>query len=259
MPVLSLPEPPGWPAGRRRGYRVLLVAMVVFSPGIVYGVWAFARGHVLTAIAAFGFIALPVIMLGYLLLVLAGRTSLRASSSAAGTTLRPDRLLAGALGLGLACFIPAGVAFLVFVPTGQIIVPLTPGWRIGTLIAMGFAVAIAVRLVIVWWQKRGIGMGSVQLTTTGVEVTTAVSAESTHWSDVIDVSDETEAKKTRTVIVLHRKDGTEQVLDGADFYVPKGIGLYWMVHHYWRHPEDRAELTDGRALERLRAERFDVS
>ncbi len=259
MPVLNLPEPPGWPAGRRRVYSVLLVAIVFFSPGVVYGVWAFVRGHYLTSVAAFGFVAFPLIMIGFLLLVLAGRTSLRASSFAAGTTLRPDRLLAGALGLGLACFILAGTAFLVFVPTGQIVVPLTPGWRIGTLIAMGSAVALAVRLAIVWWQKRRIGSGSVQLTPTGVKVTTAVSAESTSWDDVVNVSDETEAKKTRTAIVLHRRDGTEQVLDGTDFYVPKGIGLYWMVHHYWRHPEDRAELTDGRALERLRDERFDVS
>jgi len=59
--------------------------------------------------------------------------------------------------------------------------------------------------------------------------------------------------------VLCRADGSELVLDGADFYVPKGVGLYWMVYHYWRHPEDRAELADGRALDRLRDERFDVS
>jgi hypothetical protein len=29
-----------------------------------------------------------------------------------------------------------------------------------------------------------------------------------------------------------------------------------MVRHYWRHPDDRSELTDGRALERLRDEPF---
>jgi hypothetical protein len=163
------------------------------------------------------------------------------------------------MGIGLACFIPAGIAFLVFAPTGQIVVPLSRGWRIFTLIGVGFAVAIAVRGVITLWRKRSIGMGSVQLTPTGIAVTTAVSAESTAWDDVVDLSDEAAPKKTRTAIVLRRKDGTEQVLDGADFYVPKGVGLYWMVHHYWRHPEDRAELTDDRALTRLRDQRFDTS
>ena len=30
-----------------------------------------------------------------------------------------------------------------------------------------------------------------------------------------------------------------------------------MIQPYWKHPENRAELTDGRALERLRKEQFD--
>lgn len=259
MPVLSLPEPDGWPAGRRRVYLTVLMALVLFSPGVVYGAWAFMRGYVLTGITAFGFIAFPLIMLGYLIIVLTGRTSLRASSSTTGTDLKPDRFLAGALGLGLSCLIPSCVAFLLFVPSGLIVLPLSPGWRIGTLIAMGFAAAVGVRTMFTWWQKRSVGSGSVRLTPAGIVVTTAVSIESTLWDDVIQVSDETETKKTRNAIVLNRKDGTEQILDGTDFYVPKGIGLYWMVHHYWRHPEDRPELIDGRALERLRDQRFDVS
>ena len=41
-------------------------------------------------------------------------------------------------------------------------------------------------------------------------------------------------------------------------YAPNGAALYWMVRHYWKHPEDRAELTDGRALERLRTEQFEA-
>lgn len=30
-----------------------------------------------------------------------------------------------------------------------------------------------------------------------------------------------------------------------------------MARHYWRHPEDRNELTDGRALDRLRNDQFE--
>ena len=48
------------------------------------------------------------------------------------------------------------------------------------------------------------------------------------------------------------------MIDGADFYVPNGVGLYWAVRHYWRHPEDRVELGDGRALQRLSEGRLDV-
>ena len=259
MPVLGLPEPPNWPAGRRRAWLLMVAAVVLFAPIVGYAVWALLRGHYLTAVTAVGIVAWPLIMVGYLLLVLAGRTSVRATCAAAGTTLRPGGALAAAMGLGLACFLPAGIAYLVFVPSGQILVPLTQGWRFLSLIAMGLAVGLAIWTVFVFWRRRAIGTGVVRLTPTGVDVTTAVSTESAVWDDVVDVKDGTEGKKTRTAIVLCRVDGSELVLDGADFYVPKGVGLYWMVHHYWRHPEDRAELADGRGLDRLRDERFDVA
>jgi hypothetical protein len=55
------------------------------------------------------------------------------------------------------------------------------------------------------------------------------------------------------------RDGTEKTIDGAYLYVPNGAGLYWMVRHYWRHPEDRVELIDHRALERLRDGQFDLT
>jgi UDP-N-acetyl-D-mannosaminuronic acid transferase (WecB/TagA/CpsF family) len=76
----------------------------------------------------------------------------------------------------------------------------------------------------------------------------------------VAVDDHSETnKKTRKAIVLRIEDGTEKTIDGADFYVPNGIGLYWMVRHYWRHPDDRVELTDDRALRRLEEGRFDTT
>jgi len=237
----------------------MVAVVVLFAPIVGYGVWALVRGYYLTAATVVGFAAWPLIMVGSLLLVLAGRTSMRATSAAAGTTLRPGRELVAAMGVGLASFIPAGISYLVFVPRGQVLVPLTQGWRFLSLAAMGLAVVLAVSTVISFWRRRDVGAGSVTLTSTGVDVATAVQTESAVWDDVVDIKDGTEGKKTRTAIVLCRADGSELVLDGADFYVPKGVGLYWMVYHYWRHPEDRAELADGRALDRLRDERFDVS
>jgi hypothetical protein len=32
-----------------------------------------------------------------------------------------------------------------------------------------------------------------------------------------------------------------------------------MVRHYWRHADDRVELTDARALQRLDEGRFDLT
>jgi hypothetical protein len=42
----------------------------------------------------------------------------------------------------------------------------------------------------------------------------------------------------------------------AGSYPPEGRALRRIVHCYWKHPENRHELTDGRALERLRNEDF---
>ncbi|WP_155948731.1 hypothetical protein [Mycobacterium sp. URHB0044] len=47
-------------------------------------------------------------------------------------------------------------------------------------------------------------------------------------------------------------------MNGAVFYVPNGVALYWTVRYYWRHPDDRAELMAGRAAEWFRDGRFAV-
>ena len=54
------------------------------------------------------------------------------------------------------------------------------------------------------------------------------------------------------------KDAKPIVFANADRFASSfGAALYWMVRHYWKRPENRAELTDGRALERLHNEQFD--
>ena len=60
-------------------------------------------------------------------------------------------------------------------------------------------------------------------------------------------------------MVLRLRDGKEEIISVADIYVPGGVALYWLVRHYWRHPEDRTELVDTRAKERLRDGRFDLT
>lgn len=96
------------------------------------------------------------------------------------------------------------------------------------------------------------------MTPAGVENTDVIRTKFYAWDDIDDVLDTPEKKRTRKAIVLALNDGSEVIIEGADLYVPRGVGLYWMVRHYWRHPEDRAELTDGRAHERLIEERFGV-
>jgi hypothetical protein len=56
---------------------------------------------------------------------------------------------------------------------------------------------------------------------------------------------------------VRRRHAATAIIQGASGYAPNGAALYWMIRHYSKHPENRAELTDGRALERLRNEQFD--
>jgi hypothetical protein len=95
------------------------------------------------------------------------------------------------------------------------------------------------------WRRGGVGY--VGLTPSGIDVADIKRTESIVWEQVTAVDDHSDAKKTRKGIVLRLADGTEKTIDGADFYVPDGVGLYRMVRHYWRHVDDRRDSpTTGR-------------
>jgi hypothetical protein len=228
--------------------------------GVVAAVWGVVvarRGDYLTAVTMAGFAVFIFSMMLAMTIVEIGRNSLRVVSDASGTVFRVDPVIVGLLYAALIAFIVSGILFVRFLPTGQLDIP-TPsrGWQILAPVPVAGAVAIAV-LGLRTMRARG-GPGYVRLTPEGFEIANAVSTSSGAWADVTKVTDETADDKGRFHIVFCMKDGSEQVVNGADYLVPKGRALYWMVRHYWLHPEQRAELTDGRAVERLREGRFDL-
>jgi hypothetical protein len=233
-----------------------LAAAVAFSPGVIYGVRAFGRGRYLTTVALFGIVAFPMIVLVGVHLVRAGRTSVSASYDSTGTTLRADQVIGVLMYIGLIVFISSGLVIVRYVPTGDFDVPMTRGTQIFSPILAAFGVVVAV-VGLVSALRRG-GVGYVKLTPTGFDFANIAYTESGEWDDVVDVKAGMETKRTRKAIVLVLQDSSEKIVDGADFVVPRGVALYWMVRHYWRHPEDRPELTDGRALDRLREGRFEL-
>jgi hypothetical protein len=197
----------------------------------------------------------PLIAVAALLLVSLGRTSLRAETDSDGTILRPDRRFSTLMIVGFATVVPSGLVFIIYAPTGGLDIPMSRGYQIFSPIVMALAVVAAV-MGLVSVVRRG-GIGYLKLTPEGIDVANIISTKYVDWDDVVDVKDNTDTKRrTRKAIVFCLQDGSEEIVDGADFYVPNGIALYWMVRHYWRHPDDRSELTDGRALERLGGERF---
>jgi hypothetical protein len=186
-----------------------------------------------------------------------GRVGFRAAYDETGTTVLPDRLFGILFFAGLIVLIPSGVLFVIFTPRGQIDIPMSRGMQVFSPALMGFAVVVAIVGLISAW-RRG-GMGYLKLTRTGIDNANIAFTKSFDWDDIANITDSAETKRTRKAIVLCLHDGSEEVIEGADLYVPRGSALYWMVRHYWSHSEDRPELTDGRAVERLRDGRFEHS
>jgi len=255
LPILKLPEPANWHRSRRVFMWPTLGVLAFTSFGLYWSVVATIRGHYLTPVALFGISVFPLIAMASLLLVSFGRTSLRAESDSEGTLLRPDRLFSTLMIVGFVSVIPSGIVFILYAPTGTLDIPMSRGYQIFSPIVMALAV-VTVLVGLVSMLRRG-GIGYLKLTPAGVDIANMVSTKSVDWNDVVDIKDKTDTKRrTRKAIVFCLQDGSEEIVDGADFYVPRGVALYWMARHYWRHPDDRSELTDGRALERLRDERF---
>jgi hypothetical protein len=90
----------------------------------------------------------------------------------------------------------------------------------------------------------------------GIEHADMFRTRRARWEDIVDVTDKAD-KRARNPIVFVVKDAKPVVVPNADRYSSSGAALYWMTRHYWQHPENRDELVDGRALDRLRGEQFD--
>jgi hypothetical protein len=255
MSVLSLPEPSGWQNGHRKLVWPLVGLAIATAWSIFRGAQAALHGHYLTTAVLVCLIAPFWIMFAAHGWVSWGRTTLRVSVDSTGMTLRPDRRLGIFVAVAGAFFIPGAALIVVFVPRGAIDIPMSRGMQIFSPILMACALFTAIAGTITV-MKRG-GLGYLRVSPSGLENTSPRFAAFVAWDDVVRIEDSAE-KRTRKAIVLCRKDGGEEIVEGLHWYVPGGAALYWMIQHYWSHPDDRGELVDGRGLERLSEGRFDV-
>lgn len=258
MSVLTLPEPANWPAGKRRLRRLRLGLEAFVAVGVFVGTRSWLGGAVLEAFVSAGFLVPLVLTVIAVHLVARGRTSMRGTHDPTGTMLRPDRTFSTLMLLIIAACIPVGLVIVVFTLTGDLHLFASKRAQIGAVVGMTLATVTATSGLFSAWRRGGVGY--LKLTLSGIDVADILHTKSVRWDDVVAVDDHPESTKTtRKAVVLRLRNGTESTIDGADFYVPGGVGLYWMVRHYWRHPDDRAELTDGRALQRLDQGRFDLA
>lgn len=251
---MMLPDPPGWTSS---GNRLVLVTVVGLAPALIalgFGMRALDRGSYLTALVIFALGASFVLIAVALQYVRRGRTALRASYDLAGTVLLPDRWFSVLVVASLLLATLSMSVIAVAAPIGVLDIPMSAGMRIASTFVAGFGALVGASGLFTGWRRGGVGY--VGLSADGVDIADIVNTESIDWGDITQVTDTAQEKKTRKAVVLQLRDGSENVIDGADLYVPGGATLYWMVRHYWLHAEDRAELGDGRALERLSNGRF---
>ncbi|MET4430823.1 MULTISPECIES: hypothetical protein [unclassified Mycolicibacterium] len=254
MSVLNLPEPGGWREAQRKwvwAAAFMVVACVWLS---VLGIQATVRGNYLTTVIVVGWVAPMILGLVVLVWASVSPTSLRASVDSAGTKFRGDIRVATLLLIGGLLFIPGGLMYVIFVPRGQIDLPMSRGFQVFSPILMASALFIVVGGLISIVRRKGAGY--LRLSPSGIENANVKVTTFVAWDDVIGIKASAE-KPTRKALVLCLKDSGEEIIEGLTAYVPGG-GLYWMIRHYWLHPDERTELVDGRALERLKAGRFNV-
>lgn len=251
-------EPLGWKRGRRQFVGLCAVVLVFTAAAFYAGIAAALNGQWGEAFSWITMSVMPAMMFSALIAVQLGHTTLRMGHDSSGTTFRPDRRF-GVLvlvGCAIGCF---GIAlFAVLLLSGQVDTAMGRRTRISLIVGAAFALSAVGSAAVKAWRRGGIGY--VKLTQQGVDVADMVRTKSCGWDELDTVSDHSEVtKRTRRAVVLSPRSGNEVVIEGADFYVPTGAPLYWMIRHYWRHPEDRMELVDARAGERLREGHFDLT
>ncbi|MGV9799597.1 hypothetical protein ACWDTP_16255 [Mycobacterium sp. NPDC003449] len=225
----------------------------------IEGALAAIRGSYLTAVVVFGLLTFPVMLCLTLLLAAAGKTRTRTSSDATGFTVWPDRRFGVLYFIGLIVLAPSAILYAIFVPRGVVDISMSRGMQIFSPALMIAAAVVAVVGLVAGVRRRSVG--HLKFTPALVEIADVLKTRTVEWNDIVDIKDHSDTKDGKRAgrsVVLCLRDGSEKVVGGLNLYVPTGVPLYWMTRHYWRHAEDRMELVDARAGDRLRDGRFDL-
>lgn len=220
---------------------------------LVCGIWAFnALQHwaFITAVIALG-LTVSWLLLA-VLLVVSKNVAIQAAFDESGMLLRPDRRLEAIQRRFYAAVALSGLSMAIAWFTGWLYLPLPE--EMGDVFPIGFGAAGVVAGWIWFVFRRQGGSSYLLLTPEDFEFPDLGSLNSGKWDDIAAVADELPIERRFwTPMVITMEDGSRLVMDSPGSYTPKGTALIELVRFYWQHPEQRIELTDGRALDRLRA------
>jgi hypothetical protein len=228
----------------------------VFAPfGVFCTAWTFifvSRGEYLSAVVALGFAFLTLGLVLMLAIVASRKVQPRVRREEGGIMVRPDRrvdnlLMASTFGGFLAM-----AFYAIFAPLDMIAIRVPRNDE--RYFVFACAAAIVVGVFSLWQIIRRRGTSYVRITVDGLELGNTVNSAERSWDELTDVADRPErARRPSGTTYITSVDGRTRILP-SDWYTPGGHALRELVHFYWKHPEDRVELTDGRALQRLETE-----
>jgi hypothetical protein len=189
----------------------------------------------------------------------------RAKVDSAGTTLRPGRSVdvLGAAMMTIGSVTGGAWAALGFL--GEVSFPFGADYAIGYVIFFGGLGSFCTAYLVV--MIRNHGTAYVRLTPDGFVLAEGYFTGRGSWTEVVTVNDDTpvyevgfsvfKRKKAqpyaRCAITITKADGTTAAVPNGNLYASNGDALRELIRFYWQHPEHRGELTDDRALARLRA------
>jgi hypothetical protein len=220
--------------------------------GIFCLVWTFiyaARSEYLSAVVAFGFSIFTLGLVFMSAIIASQKVRPRVVHGNDGIVVRPDRrvdilLIGSTFGVYIAMAV-----YAVFAPLDMIAIAVPRDDTRYFVLSCGAAILVGTFSVL-QIIRRG-GTSYVRMTVEGLELGNTVSSVERSWDEVTDVADRAHnARHAGGTTYLMTADGRTRILP-SDWYTAGGHRLREFVRFYWKNPEHRNELTDGRALQRL--------
>lgn len=257
MPEIELQMPEHWKNPRVAANFSISVFAVLVALCLIWVLYLVGRRDYLTSVFAVGLLLCFLFLLVLALQVRLGRVVPQATSEADGTYFRPPRAKTRFLELSIVSAIVSGISFVCYVPSGRLAIGIGGARQIYyPIIVAGLVCWLSYLLL----RGRSNGWGYLKLSPEGFEVSNSVTTTASGaWDDVMDVIDQApKGKAVSCPAVTVMTDGEAQTINSLPTYQANGAALYWAIRHYWLYPENRGELANGRAIERLRAQDFEV-
>lgn len=245
--MTDLPTPDGW-KNRLVLYSVGLIVMGSLGLFFAYKtVLAIQRTHWLAATICLAAVVVSLIIVAGIAWVMMGRTKLRASVDAGGTTLSPAPMSKYFVVLLVAMIVGCGL-FLMLGSQVQDDLPATARDR-GKVIALLVGSVLGLGLMA---RARRKSAPILRLSADGVDFTDSYTTFTLAWNEIRDITGTAPRSKTyRPVVFEVHREAPPAVINNASAWAPDGAALFWLIRHYWRHSQDRGELSNGIAIERL--------